>query len=131
MVNNACPCSGNTLDRLVRPSVMAVLARHPEGLHGYALTQQLSGLAIFHEIPPDTTGLYRVLKAMELEGYLESNWQIDTSGPARKVYTLTQPGWGCLQQWLGTLQVYAQNLSSTLEYIEESLGASTANSAPE
>lgn len=61
---NECACSGSTLDRFVRPSVMAVLARNPCGSHGYLLAQQLREVAVFADCSPDTTGLYRVLKAV-------------------------------------------------------------------
>lgn len=123
---NECACSGSTLDRFVRPSVMAVLARHPGGMHGYLLAQQLREVAIFADCSPDTTGLYRVLKGMEIEGYLTSGWDVEGSGPARRVYALTEAGWDCLRQWAGTLERYAQNLGQTLEYIELSLNKDSA-----
>ncbi|NUM52419.1 MAG: helix-turn-helix transcriptional regulator [Candidatus Hydrogenedentes bacterium] len=116
-----CACSGNTLDRFVRPSVMAVLARHPRGLHGYLIAQHLRGVAIFAECLPDTTGLYRVLKSMETEGYLAADWDLEGSGPARRVYTLTESGRECLRQWVATLDRYAANLVQTRAYIEQSL----------
>jgi DNA-binding PadR family transcriptional regulator len=119
----ACACSGGTLDRFVRPSVMAVLARHPEGLHGYLIAQQLREVAIFADCSPDTTGLYRVLKTMETEGFLTSDWDVEGSGPARRVYALTEAGWSCLRHWVSTLERYTQNLHLTLEYIEQSLGS--------
>ena len=123
---NDCACSGSTLDRFVRPTVMAVLARNPEGLHGYLLAQQLREVAFFANCSPDTTGLYRVLKAMEMEGYLTSDWDVEGSGPARRVYALTETGRDCLRQWAGTLERYAHNLGQTLEYIERSLNKDSA-----
>lgn len=123
---NDCACSGSTLDRFVRPSVMAVLARNPRGLHGYLLAQQLREVAIFADCSPDTTGLYRVLKAMEMEGYLTSDWDVEGSGPARRVYALTETGRNCLRTWAETLERYSQNLGQTLEYIEQSLNKDPA-----
>ena len=105
---------------------MAVLARNPGGLHGYVLAQQLREVAIFADCSPDTTGLYRVLKAMELEGYLTSDWDMEGSGPARRVYALTDTGRDCLRQWAWTLERYAQNLAQTQEYIEQSLNKDSA-----
>jgi DNA-binding PadR family transcriptional regulator len=118
-----CSCSGGTLDRFVRPIVMAVLARNPEGLHGYLIASHLVSLEVFGGCPPDTTGLYRVLKAMETEGYLKSNWDVEGSGPARRNYVLTEDGLQCLRQWASTLQNYGRNLALTLEFIEDSIGA--------
>ena len=122
-----CACSGSTLDRFVRPSVMAVLARNPSGLHGYLLAQQLRDVAIFADCSPDTTGLYRALKAMETEGYLTSGWDVEGAGPARRVYTLTDAGWSCLRHWASTLERYSENLRQTLGYIERSLDRPTAD----
>ena len=102
---------------------MAALARHLTGLHGYALLQELGALEIFRDCPPDGTGLYRVLRAMEVEGYLESRWDVEGAGPARRVYLLTEPGWTCLRQWSATLRTYATTLENTLHYIEDSLSS--------
>lgn len=131
MSHEACSCTGNSLDRFVRPSVMAVLARHPEGLHGYLVAQHLQEMTAFGDCPPDPAGLYRVLKTMEVEGYLRSSWDMEGSGPARRVYALTNEGWDCLHHWAGTLRAYARTLQETLCYVEQSLqpaGVSIPNS---
>ena len=121
MKQNPCPCSGETLDRFLRPTVMAVLARSPGGLHGYLISQQLRGTALFSETPPDAAGLYRMLKTMEDEGYLSSEWDIEGSGPAKHVYMLTESGWGCLRRWADTLESYSKALQETVKYIEQSM----------
>jgi len=100
---------------------MAVLAAHPEGLHGYGIVQELAQVPQFADCPPDMTGLYRVLKSMEEEGYLSSEWDLAVSGPARRVYQLTPDGRECLVYWSQTLQRYAKNLQGTVRYIEASL----------
>jgi len=131
MKDDACPCSGNTLDRFLRPTVMAVLARTPSGLHGYVIAQQLRGVAIFCDNPPDNTGLYRVLKAMETEGYLRSDWDTEGSGPAKHIYALTDDGWDCLRRWKDTLESYSCNLQQTVAFVEQSLQTSSAKQKQE
>jgi DNA-binding PadR family transcriptional regulator len=118
-----CACNGNTLDRLLRPVVMAILARAPEGQHGYVIAQDLRSLAVFEDNPPDTAGLYRVLKSMEEEGHLKSDWLIEGSGPAKRVYRLTDDGWGCLRSWLCTLDSYVQSVQETADFVRASLAA--------
>lgn len=120
-----CSCSGHNLDRFLRPCVMAVLARRPEGLHGYLVAQHLQQISFFEDSPPDLTGLYRVLKSMEAEGYLESSWDDESSGPARRIYCITPAGVHCLCQWTRTLGRYARDLHYALEFVEQSLGASS------
>jgi DNA-binding PadR family transcriptional regulator len=120
MKQNSCPCTGETLDRFLRPTVMAVLARVPGGLHGYLISRQLREIAIFSDSPPDATGLYRVLKAMEREGYLRSQWDVAGSGPARHVYALTETGRDCLHRWADTLEFYSKTLQQTAKFIRQS-----------
>ena len=121
MSYDGCPCSGSTLDRFLRPTVMAVLANSPDGLHGYLIAQRLRDVAVFCDSAPDSTGLYRALKAMESEGHLRSTWTDDGGGPAKRVYTLTDEGWECLRQWTLTLESYSRNLQRTVKFIRQSL----------
>ena len=121
MAEADCSCTGSNLDRFVRPCVMAVLAGHPGGLHGYVVAQHLQDIAIFGDNPPDMTGLYRVLKALESEGYLSSTWDIEGSGPARHIYALTESGRDCLCQWATTLRAYTTNLQKTVTFIDQSV----------
>ncbi|MFQ9492104.1 MAG: PadR family transcriptional regulator [Bilophila wadsworthia] len=83
-----CPCSGANLPRFVQPVILAVLSSGP--LHGYLVVQRLAETSLFRKQPPDATGVYRMLRNMEQEGVLESDWELENSGPARKRYTLTE-----------------------------------------
>ncbi len=121
MKQSQCPCSGDTLDRFLRPTVMAVLARAPGGLHGYLISQHLRGTAIFSDSPPDATGLYRALKAMEKEGYLTSEWDVEGGGPAKRVYALTRDGRDCLRRWVDTLESYSKTLQRTVKFVKQSI----------
>ncbi len=116
-----CPCYGETLDRFVRPTVLAVLAEAPEGLHGYLISQRLEKVALFSGNPPDPTGLYRALKSMEEDGYLTSEWDVEGGGPARRIYRLTGSGRECLAHWAATLESYSKNLEQTLKFIKQQL----------
>lgn len=72
-----CPCSGANLPRFVQPVILAVLSSGP--LHGYLVVQRLAETSLFRKQPPDATGVYRMLRNMEQEGVLESDWELENS----------------------------------------------------
>jgi PadR family transcriptional regulator, regulatory protein PadR len=112
-----CPCSGKTLARLVQPAVMALLAG--QRLHGYLLVQRLAALRMFRGQKPDPTGVYRILKAMEKQGFVESSWELADSGPAKRCFALTAAGRHCLQLWERTLKDYEASVADLLGVIHQ------------
>jgi len=85
----ACACSGVNLPKLVQPSILAALSKEP--LHGYALAQQLAREGTHLNAPPDHSGIYRLLRSMEMRGLLTSQLAESASGPARREYAQTVP----------------------------------------
>ncbi len=108
----ACPCDGGTLDRLIQPAVLVVLAEGP--LHGYRLVERIGELPGFAGQKPDASGVYRFLKAMEGKGFVVSSWDISESGPAKKSYRLTSAGAQCLRRWIRTLESYRRGITGLL-----------------
>ncbi len=117
---DVCSCSGRTLTRLVRPAVMATVARG--SIHGYLIAQRLEQMPMFAEHPPDHAGIYRMLKAMDEEGLLLSAWDLEDSGPARRRYELTADGKRCLRRWQQTIQDYHRALQELLGEVRQSVG---------
>ncbi|HNY27480.1 MAG TPA: PadR family transcriptional regulator [Candidatus Sumerlaeota bacterium] len=109
---NQCACSGKTLARLLRPALLALLAR--DETHGYDLVQQIHGLPMFADTPPDTSGIYKLLKTMELEGLVAARWELGESGPAKRRYALTSEGQTCLARWSETLEIYRGQIEGLL-----------------
>ena len=107
-----CPCSGKWLQRLVQPAVMAMLAEEP--MHGYRIVQRMRELAMFREQRPDPTGVYRVLKTMEDEELVSSDWDLAESGPARRRFKLTARGRKCLRRWIQTISDYQAGIEELL-----------------
>jgi PadR family transcriptional regulator len=64
----------------------ALVMLREESSYGYKLMERLEKLG-FGEINPGT--LYRKLRQMEREGLCKSEWKTSDSGPARRVYSLT------------------------------------------
>ena len=114
-----CPCTGKNLVRFVHPAILAVLAREP--LHGYLILERLVEGAMFRDQPPDPAGVYRILKNMAQEGLLTCTWDLKSSVPARRQYTVTQRGLACLGQWLETLETYQKSLDVLIGDIQQSL----------
>jgi len=69
--------------------ILAVL--QAGSLHGYAIARQIeqrsSGAFALGE-----GSLYPALRALERDGMVVSQWEIQATGPARKVYALTEAG---------------------------------------
>lgn len=108
-----CPCAGGTLDRLIRPAILVVLAEGP--VHGYRLADQIGQMPMFAGAKPDASGVYRFLKAMESKGLVTSCWDTSQSGPARKTYEITDAGKDCLREWVKTLEDYRTGLNALLK----------------
>jgi PadR family transcriptional regulator, regulatory protein PadR len=114
----ACPCAGGTLDKLVQPAILIVLSEGP--LHGYALAERLSLMPLLGGQKPDASGIYRFLKTMESKGLVVSSWDTSQSGPARRVYEITDAGQGCLRKWIETLEEYRKGLTFLLNAARKS-----------
>lgn len=107
-----CPCNGNTLERLVRPAVLIVLAQGDQ--YGYRIVQALTDMPIFGGQKPNSAGVYRCLKLIEEEGSVTSSWELSDRGPAKRQYTLTVEGERCLATWIETLTDYHQAIGDLL-----------------
>ena len=107
-----CPCSGGTLAKLVHPAVLTILASGP--LHGYRIVEHLARMPVSGGIRPNPTGVYRVLRDLERDGYVTSTWDLSDRGPARKSYRLTSAGRQCLRQWIETLDYYRRAIGKLL-----------------
>lgn len=66
-----------------------LLAVSLQRAHGYAIEDYLRALGLFG-ITMST--LYRTLRQMEKDGFLESTWEPGPTGPARRVYSITDAG---------------------------------------
>jgi poly-beta-hydroxybutyrate-responsive repressor len=81
--------------------------------HGYELMQRLNELNLGGF---DQTAVYRTLRQLEQQGLVDSFWDTSASGPARRMYSLTQAGEMMLSGWIGMLERYQQGLVSLMEF---------------
>ena len=75
--------------------ILAVLG--DGALHGYAIAREIERRSD-NVLTCQEGLLYPALRALENDELVESNWEIQASGPARKIYTLTPKGKKDLEQ---------------------------------
>jgi len=117
-----CPCAGKTLNKLVQPAILTVLAQ--KRLHGYAIVREVAEMPMFDGETPDATGIYRYLKSMEDSGFVTSSWDLPDAGPAKRQYELTSEGRGCLRRWTETLEAHRQAIGRLLSLARRAATAS-------
>ena len=105
----SCPCTGSSLDRLVQPSILTVLAAG--SIHGYRLAERLREMRVCCGQAPDMAGIYRTLQSMESKGLVVASWEMAERGPAKKSYELTPAGRECLSHWIETLEDYRRGIN--------------------
>lgn len=71
--------------------------------YGYELVQRLNE-AGFGEY--NKGSVYRALRQLEQTGLVDSIWDTSTTGPARRMYQLTQAGILFLENWLALLDMH-------------------------
>jgi PadR family transcriptional regulator, regulatory protein PadR len=92
---------GAVSNRFLRPYILLLLAEEP--VHGYELLGRLAEFGV-DQASTDPSVLYRVLRMMESEGLTSSKLDPSGSGPARKVYYLTDEGREVLDMWAAKLK---------------------------
>lgn len=65
--------------------------------HGYEILERMTEAE--EALGTDPGFLYRTLRGFEEEGLVRSSWDTTGSGPARRVYAITDLGWEHLQGW--------------------------------
>jgi hypothetical protein len=56
--------------------------------------------------------LDRTLRTLESNGYVVSKWDVDGSGPARRVYTLSSDGAAHLNDWTAVLEQMSKSMAT-------------------
>jgi PadR family transcriptional regulator, regulatory protein PadR len=102
------------VERFSEPAVLLLLRER--AAHGYELLDALPGLTGERRV--DMGNLYRVLRALEEDGLVRSEWQADAPGPARRMYELTADGRRLLDEWAAALTRSRARIDEFLERYE-------------
>jgi poly-beta-hydroxybutyrate-responsive repressor len=85
--------------------------------HGYELLEELPALT--GEARVDMGNLYRILRALEEDGLVASEWQADAPGPAKRIYELTPAGGRLLDEWAQALEQARGRIDGFLDRYRE------------
>ena len=95
-------------ERYIQPSLLLGLKIKPS--YGYELINNIHQFGFVHgQAPPGM--IYRHLRGLEEDGLVQSEWQTEGSGPARRIYRLTPEGDEALALWIDYMQKQADNLT--------------------
>jgi PadR family transcriptional regulator PadR len=96
-------------ERYIQPSLLLGLKIKPS--YGYELINSIHEFGFVQgQAPPGM--IYRHLRGLEADGLVQSEWQTEGSGPARRIYRLTPEGDDALSLWIDYMQKQADNLMS-------------------
>ena len=112
------PSTGWPPRDILAPFVL--LAVSMQRAHGYVIEDYLRAFGLFG-ITMST--LYRTLRQMEKDGFLESTWEPGPTGPARRVYTITDAGHNWLDSSATMLDAYRQTIDRFLDLYGAGPGA--------
>jgi PadR family transcriptional regulator, regulatory protein PadR len=113
-----CP-SGGQVRGFLRPWLLLLLAKNPA--HGYELMDRLEQ---DEETPgADPGSLYRTLRKFEEQGLVCSTWDTTESGPARRVYEITEAGMEYLHAWAVNIRRTRERLDRFLAEYESQFRA--------
>ena len=91
--------------------ILAVLSDAPS--HGYAIAREIERRSAA-ALKMGEGALYPALRALETDGFISSAWELQISGPARKVYTLTEKGHGELARQRSAWQKFSDAVNSVI-----------------
>ena len=103
------------IERYHEPALLLLLRERPR--HGYELIELMPEVAAGERV--DVGNLYRFLRRLESEGLVESEWNGDLPGPAKRTYRLTETGEKLLGQWADALRETQAEVSTFLDRYEK------------
>lgn len=106
------------VERLAEAVVLLLLVEGPA--HGYDLADRLGS---FGGSDVDYGNLYRLLRVLEEEGMVSSQWRDDEPGPAKRIYHITDEGEMLLAGWAHGLRTVHDRVGAFLERFEAQRGS--------
>ncbi len=111
-----CSFEGERRQRWVEPSILYTLWGSPK--HGYEIMSALPELG-FVRGNADPGAIYRTLRTMEENDLVKSEWDTSGTGPAKRIYALTEEGREHLTCWLDALKERRDSLNAFIKRIEK------------
>jgi poly-beta-hydroxybutyrate-responsive repressor len=114
-----CHCPGTALSRFLQPCLLMLLAEGES--HGYELIEKLPEVG-YMDSTPDPATVYKVLRRLEADGVVKSDWDTSGSGPAKRVYSVTREGEDMLGVWAASLQKNKESVEKFLKVFRKKYG---------
>lgn len=111
-----CGCHNRRAPRFVVPSLLLLLKGKPG--YGYELMQRLGELGLF-DGPADPAAVYRTLRKLESNKLVQSAWDTQNAGPARRCYRITAAGQKSLKTWRALIAERKKSLDQLLRMFDE------------
>jgi len=102
------------VERFTEPALLLLLRERPA--HGYDLMERLPELTGDERV--EMGNLYRLLRALEEERLVSSEWDATSAGPAKRRYAITETGAQLLDQWVDALRTSQERTGRFLERYE-------------
>ena len=90
--------------------ILLVLSQLREPMYGYSLVRKLND----HDVPMDANTLYPLMRRLESQGLLASQWDTSEAKP-RKYYQITEDGLAVLEKTKAYWKAFSTNVDSLLE----------------
>lgn len=104
-------------ERYLQPSLLLGLLF--KASYGYELIQTIQKFGFLEgQAPPGM--IYRHLRQLEQDGLVFSEWETQGTGPAKRVYTITEEGKEVLAIWVDYMKKQAENLTAFINDYEAS-----------
>ncbi len=94
-----------------------LLALRDGRLHGYELAERLADVVGVESV--DFGNLYRLLRSLEEEGIVSSEWNDESEGRSKREYELTESGELLLEAWVESLRHTDIRIAEFLSQYEE------------
>lgn len=90
--------------------ILLVLSQMKQPMYGYSLVKKLNE----NQIPMDANTLYPLMRRLEGQGLLKSQWDTGESKP-RKYYQITEDGLAVLEKTIEYWKLFSNNVNALLE----------------
>lgn len=114
--NVPCSCAMGKLYRFIEPLILQQLKQDKKA-YGYELLESLKQHTLT-DAAIDKAALYRTLRQLEGEGFVRSEWEKGSAGPAKRVYRITRSGDHHLQQWAAVMKQLGESMLAFVESVD-------------
>jgi PadR family transcriptional regulator PadR len=100
-------------ERYIQPSILLGLLLGAS--YGYELIQNIQRFGFVEgQAPPGM--IYRHLRQLEQDGLVFSKWETEGTGPAKRMYNITEEGKQVLAIWIDYMKKQAEKLNAFVSY---------------